>query len=135
MKLRHKYTARNTWPCILAPVGDNYVKINDEQYDHTDATYTESHELAHFFLRKHPNASIRNMSDSPTKHDLAGKGILHYYAVDFTFYVSQINPSENNHLMMTTSDRQDVNQANVDEFLKSIPDTGTRQEPVTPSKP
>jgi RHS repeat-associated protein len=100
--------------------------MNDEQYDKEDATYTLAHEIGHFLLKNHPDAEVKNMGASATKHDKAGKGIMHYYPVIFTFRTSDINPSQNNSRTMTTPGRESVNQANVTEFLKSVIDTGKR---------
>jgi len=113
--------------------GTSTVKINDQQFDRQDATYTLAHEVGHFFLSKHPDPQIRNMGSSAERHDKAGKGIFHYYPVKFVFHTSQINPEQNNKRVMETPGREGVNQANVTEFLKSIIDTGKRD--VTPANP
>jgi RHS repeat-associated protein len=110
----------------------NGIKINDEQFDEEERSYTVAHEVGHFMLRLHPDPKIKNMGDSPERHDLAGKGIFHYYPVKFTFVTSQINPSQNNRLQVDKPGKENVNQANVDEILKSVVDTGKKD--VTPKQ-
>ncbi|HEY0067708.1 MAG TPA: RHS repeat-associated core domain-containing protein, partial [Flavisolibacter sp.] len=106
--------------------GSDLIRMNTQFVDNDDKRHTLAHEFAHFFLRRHPTREVREMGNSAERHDLAGKGVLHYYDIKFTFHESQINPSQNNRMIISAPDRKDLNQANVTEFLKSVIDTGKK---------
>jgi len=106
------------------------IQINDEFLGgKLERSHTLGHEVAHFLLRLHPNKKIRYMGDSAERHDLAGKGILHYYKNGFEVTENRITSehSAKYSLKISFEGRENLNQENVDEFLKSIIDTGKKE--------
>ena len=109
--------------------GSYTIGLNDEFIDKKGRQHTFGHEIGHFLLRKHPNLEIRNMDDSAARHDLAGEGIFKYAKLSFSVTKSAIQSGSSTDYSVSTTfeDRQDLNQANVDEILKSVIDTGKKE--------
>ena len=109
--------------------GKYTIGVNDVYIDKKGRQHTFGHEIGHFFLRKHPNLDIRNMNDSAERHNLAGEGIFKYSKLNYSVTKSAIKTGgPTDYTINTTFEgRQDLNQENVNEILKSVIDTGKKE--------
>jgi len=96
------------------------VSINDNYYDErVQRPHTVGHETTHFFLRLHPNRSIRDPENTPEGHAAAGGGILNYYTAEFR-YPGQIR-SSGEKTTVSFNGMKPLSQQNVTNILQSVP--------------
>jgi RHS repeat-associated protein len=101
------------------------VRVNDEYAVRGDESNTINHEVAHFFLRYHPNENVKSPANSAKLHNEIG-GILTYYKYNYIPKANSVRTgNQDSYTLSITRDvkRQTVTQDNVDLFLESIPDT------------
>jgi RHS repeat-associated protein len=87
-----------------------------------DKGHTTAHEIGHFMLYQHPDPDFSGMS-SEEQHNAAG-GIFHYVTPVRQEYKDDLG---NKKSLIIYEGKEDLNQSNVNEFMKSTIYTGTRE--------
>jgi RHS repeat-associated protein len=92
-------------------------------------SHTLGHEIAHYMLKLNPDGKISNMINSVKGHNVAGGGILKYFEFDYQITKEAITSGGQSpfRVLTTSKGKEDLNQKNVDEILKSAIDTGKKE--------